>query len=79
MPKHPRYFSLEPDMQRRKWSLDEPLDDQGREMENFKILVVTKLLRCIDDKASREILVWKPDPAASTRQEADLLPYRNKS
>jgi len=132
MPKQPRYFSLEPDMQRGKWSLDEPLDGQGREMENFReftsgrpsqvsgrlsipidapgrrldystagaaltpvvhlkvatlfaelapddvqlipvdikgcpdeyqILVATKLLRCIDDKASREILVWKPEDA----------------
>ncbi|GEN11343.1 hypothetical protein SAMN05443572_114191 [Myxococcus fulvus] len=130
MPKQPRYFSLEPDMQRGRWSLDEPLDGQGREMESFReftsgrpshvsgrlsipidvpgrpleystagaaltpvvhikvatlfaelapddvqwipvaiqgfpdtyqILVATKVVRCIDDKASREVLLWKPE------------------
>ncbi|MCK8497623.1 MULTISPECIES: imm11 family protein [Myxococcus] len=29
--------------------------------DQYVMLVVTKLVRCIDDKASREALVWKPE------------------
>ncbi|NTX54356.1 imm11 family protein [Myxococcus sp. CA039A] len=125
-----RYFRLKPAMQRGKWSLDEPLDSQGNELEDFReftsgrpaqvsgrlaipidepgrrldystagagmtpvvhvrvatlfaelapndvqlipvdikgcpdeylILVATRLVRCIDDKASEEVLYWKPE------------------
>ncbi|NVJ26969.1 hypothetical protein HUW62_37715 [Myxococcus sp. AM011] len=125
-----RYFRLKPEMQRGKWSLDEPLDSQGRELEDFReftsgrpaqvsgrlsipidepgrrldystagagmtpvvhvrvatlfaelapndvqlipvdiqgcpdeylILVATRLVRCIDDEASEEVLYWKPE------------------
>ncbi|WP_163866559.1 imm11 family protein [Myxococcus eversor] len=130
MLKPSRYFRLKPEMRRGKWSLDEPLDSQGRELEDFReftsgrpaqvsgrlviptdeagmrldystagagmtpvvhvraatlfaelspndvqlvpvdikgcpdeylILVATRLVRCIDDEASEEVLYWKPE------------------
>ncbi|MFY2556591.1 imm11 family protein [Corallococcus terminator] len=130
MQKPSRYFRLKPAMQSGKWSLDEPLDEQGREPEDFReftsgrpvqvsgrlaipidepgrwldystagagmtpvvhvrvatlfaelapddvqlipvdvkgcpdeylILVATRLVRCIDDEASEEVLYWKPE------------------
>ncbi|MCP3139214.1 imm11 family protein [Pyxidicoccus xibeiensis] len=37
-----------------------PVNVQGRSEEYF-ILVATKLIRCIDDEASSEVLYWKPE------------------
>jgi hypothetical protein len=37
-----------------------PVDVQGRQDPYF-ILVATKLIRCIDDEASEEVLYWKPE------------------
>ncbi|NVJ01322.1 hypothetical protein HV824_24855 [Myxococcus sp. AM009] len=125
-----RYFRLKPEMLSGKWSLDEPLDNQGHEMEDWReftsgrparvsgplmipidepgrrldfstagagmtpvvhvrvatlfaelapndvqlipvdihgcpdeylILVATRLVRCIDDKASEDVMYWTPE------------------
>ncbi|WP_342380618.1 hypothetical protein NVS55_13330 [Myxococcus stipitatus] len=130
MKNHSRYFRLKPEMRSGKWSLDEPLDAQGHEVEDWReftsgrparvsgrltipidepghpldystagagmtpvvhvkvatlfaelapndvqlipvdiqgcpdqylILVATRLVRCIDDEASEEVLYWKPE------------------
>jgi hypothetical protein len=37
-----------------------PVDIKGHP-DQYLILVATKLVRCIDDKASREVLYWKPE------------------
>ncbi len=37
-----------------------PVDVQGQP-DQYLILVATKLIRCIDDKASREVRYWKPE------------------
>ncbi|NTX17682.1 hypothetical protein HUA76_43675 [Myxococcus sp. CA056] len=37
-----------------------PVDVEGRP-EQHVVLVATKLIRCIDDEASEEILYWKPE------------------
>ncbi|NTX05312.1 imm11 family protein [Myxococcus sp. CA040A] len=37
-----------------------PVDVEGRP-EQHVMLVATKLIRCIDDEASEEILYWKPE------------------
>ncbi|NTX05553.1 MULTISPECIES: imm11 family protein [Myxococcus] len=37
-----------------------PVDVEGRP-EQHVMLIATKLIRCIDDKASREILIWQPE------------------
>ncbi|TQF11544.1 hypothetical protein FJV41_33635 [Myxococcus llanfairpwllgwyngyllgogerychwyrndrobwllllantysiliogogogochensis] len=37
-----------------------PVEVQGFP-DQYVMLVATKLVRCIDDKASEEILVWKPE------------------
>jgi hypothetical protein len=37
-----------------------PVDIQGQKDPHF-ILVATKLIRCIDDEASEEVLYWKPE------------------
>jgi hypothetical protein len=37
-----------------------PVEIEGQP-EQFCILVATKLIRCIDDKASEEVLVWTPE------------------
>lgn len=129
MVNHSRYFRLKPEMLSGKWSLDEPLDNQGQELEDWReftsgrparvsgplripidepgmrldystagagmtpvvhvsvatlfaemapndvqlipvdiqgcpdeylILVATRLVRCIDDKASEEVMYWTP-------------------
>jgi len=130
MSNHSRYFRLKPEMLSGKWSLDEPLDNQGHEIEDWKeftsgrparvsgpltipidepgrrldystagagmtpvvhvrvatifaelapndvqlipvdiqgypgeylVLVATRLVRCIDDEASEEVMYWKPE------------------
>ncbi|MCP3140935.1 imm11 family protein [Pyxidicoccus xibeiensis] len=37
-----------------------PVEIQGQS-EQFFILVATKLIRCIDDKASKQVLKWMPE------------------
>jgi hypothetical protein len=37
-----------------------PVDVKGHP-DQYLLLVATKLIRCIDDKASREVLYWKPE------------------
>ncbi|WP_164011274.1 imm11 family protein [Pyxidicoccus trucidator] len=37
-----------------------PVDIKGH-LDQYLMLVATKLIRCIDDKASREVLYWKPE------------------
>jgi hypothetical protein len=37
-----------------------PVDLKGHP-DQYLILVATKLIRCIDDTASREVLYWKPE------------------
>ncbi len=37
-----------------------PVEVEGQP-EQFCVLVATKLIRCIDDKATKEILMWTPD------------------
>jgi hypothetical protein len=37
-----------------------PVDIQGHP-EQYLILVATKLIRCIDDAASEEVLYWRPE------------------
>ncbi|MCP3163219.1 imm11 family protein [Myxococcus qinghaiensis] len=130
MPNQPRYFRLRPDIQAGNWSLGDPLDETGKEVEDIwqfaegrplqiaghltfpieepgrwldyctagagmapvvhvrvanlfaelapddvqlipvdvegrpeqhVLLVATKLIRCIDDEASEEIMYWKPE------------------
>lgn len=37
-----------------------PVDVQGQP-DQYVLLVATRLIRCIDDAASREVLYWKPE------------------
>jgi len=130
MPASTRYFRLKPEMKAGNWSLGDPLDEQGQEVEDlwsfsagrrlqhegrltipidepgrqldfsvagislapvlhvrvatlfaelarddvqllpvdlpehpdqYLLLVATKLVRCIDDEASKEVRYWKPE------------------
>jgi hypothetical protein len=37
-----------------------PVEVEGQP-EQFRVLVATKLIRCIDDKATKEVLKWTPE------------------
>ncbi len=41
--------------------------------DQFCVLVATKLIRCIDDKASEEVLIWTPEDG---RPENDAKVFR---
>jgi hypothetical protein len=69
-----RFFDLSDDVYvPHRWHLDTPIDSQGRKVQDwdFKrgtqgqpdqyiVLVATRLIRCIDEKAS-EVSFWTPE------------------
>ncbi|MCP3063200.1 hypothetical protein LXT21_30930 [Myxococcus sp. K38C18041901] len=60
-----RYFRLNEDVRAGCWYLGNPQDSQGHEVEDpyvFIILVATKLIRCIDEQASK-VQFWDPKHA----------------